>query len=132
MTRRTGFGFNILALCCTLIGVQPVFAEDEEYSLEELEEYAADYGISMALLTFEGDPDYGAYLGGECTTCHQSTGDSNGIPPIVYLDDVFFKIAMHEYKTKQRENPVMQLIAGRLSDEEIAALAAYFTSLDVE
>jgi cytochrome c len=33
---------------------------------------------------------------------------------------------MHAYKNKQRNHPVMQMIAGRLNDEEIAALAAYF------
>ena len=36
---------------------------------------------------------------------------------------------MHAYKNKTRENPVMQMIAGRLGDEEIAALAAYFATL---
>ena len=34
--------------------------------------------------------------------------------------------AMHAYKNKEREHPVMQMMAGRLSNEEIAALAAYF------
>ena len=35
---------------------------------------------------------------------------------------------MHAYKSKARGHPVMQMIAGPLSDEEIAALAAYFES----
>jgi cytochrome c len=35
---------------------------------------------------------------------------------------------MHAYKQKLRTNPVMQMMAGRLADEEIAALAAYFAS----
>jgi cytochrome c len=38
-------------------------------------------------------------------------------------------IAMHAYKQKLRSHLVMQMMAGRLSDEEIAALAAYFNVL---
>ncbi len=102
----------------------------EEYSDTEIRELAEEYGVSTEALMFEGDFEYGEYLGGECTTCHQSDGNSDGIPAIIYLDDVFFKIAMHEYKAKTREHPVMQMIAARLGDEEIAALAAYFSELD--
>jgi cytochrome c len=36
---------------------------------------------------------------------------------------------MDEYRAKRRSNPVMQTIAGKLSADEIAALAAYFGSL---
>ncbi|WP_050531769.1 c-type cytochrome [Pseudaestuariivita atlantica] len=102
------------------------------YTAEEIAEFAADVGVSPEVLTALGDAEYGEYLGGECTTCHQSSGESNGIPAIVYLDDVLFRVAMYEYKTQYRDHPVMQMIAAPLGDEEIAALAAYFTNLDVE
>ena len=36
---------------------------------------------------------------------------------------------MHAYRDKVRPNPVMQMIAGRLSPDEIAALATYFKDL---
>lgn len=36
---------------------------------------------------------------------------------------------MKQYRAKERVNPVMQTIAGKLSEDEIAALAAYFGSL---
>jgi cytochrome c len=39
-------------------------------------------------------------------------------------------IAMHAYKQQIRPHPVMQMMAGRLSNEEIAALAAYFEGLE--
>jgi cytochrome c len=35
---------------------------------------------------------------------------------------------MLSYKNKERSNPIMQTIAGRLSQEEIEALAAWFGS----
>jgi cytochrome c len=37
---------------------------------------------------------------------------------------------MHAYKNKKRAHPVMQMMAGRLNAEEIAALAAYFAALE--
>ena len=39
---------------------------------------------------------------------------------------------MDDYRQKRRENPIMQTIAGRLSDQEIAALAAYFANVTAE
>jgi cytochrome c len=36
---------------------------------------------------------------------------------------------MHAYKEKYRDNSVMQMVTGRLANDEIAALAAYFKSL---
>ena len=44
--------------------------------------------------------------------------------------EIDFVVAMHAYKEKAREHPVMNMVAGRLNDEEIAALAAYFATLD--
>jgi cytochrome c553 len=76
-----------------------------------------------------GDRAFGEYLAAECVTCHQLSGQFAGIPPIVGWPDESFVAIMNEYRRKQRDNPVMQTIAARLSDEEIAALAAYFGSL---
>jgi cytochrome c553 len=76
-----------------------------------------------------GDRALGEYLSSECVTCHQLSGHYQGIPPIVgWPEDSFIQI-MDEYRSKRRSNPVMQTIAGKFSNEEIAALAAYFGSL---
>jgi cytochrome c553 len=71
----------------------------------------------------------GQYLSSECVTCHQLSGRFDGIPPIVGWPEEAFMRIMNEYRNKERQNPVMQTIAGRLSPDEIAALAAYFGSL---
>lgn len=76
-----------------------------------------------------GDRAFGEYLAAECVTCHQPTGGFAGIPSIVGWPEEAFVAAMNEYRLKARPNPVMQTIAGRLTVEEIAALAAYFGSL---
>jgi cytochrome c553 len=76
-----------------------------------------------------GDRALGEYLSSECVTCHQLTGQYQGIPPIVGWPEGSFVEIMNEYRRKKRNNAIMQTVAGRFSDEEIAALAAYFGSL---
>ncbi len=89
-----------------------------------------EYGLDPQILTVRGDPEYGAYLAGECTTCHRTDGTDQGIPSITGWPFDDFVIALHAYKRGKRVHPAMQLVAGRLSDEEIAALAAYFGEAD--
>ena len=76
-----------------------------------------------------GDRELGQHLSSECVTCHQLSGKFQGIPPIVGWPDPTFIAIMNEYQAKKRTNPVMQTIAGKFSQEEIAALAAYFGSV---
>jgi cytochrome c len=85
--------------------------------------------IDPAILAIRGDPAYGEYLAGECVTCHQASGAYDGIPPITGWPEPDFVVALHAYKNGYRPHQVMQMIARRLSDEEIAALAAYFAGL---
>lgn len=74
-----------------------------------------------------GDRELGQYLSTECVTCHRSSGQAaQGIPLIVGWPEDQFIAVMNAYKAKERDNPVMQTIAGRLSGEDIAALAAFF------
>ena len=91
---------------------------------------ATNPDLDPAILELVGDPAYGEYLSSECVTCHQLDGDDAGIPAIIGWPTEDFVLAMHAYKQELRPHPVMQMMASRLSDEEIAALAAYFTTLD--
>ena len=79
-----------------------------------------------------GDRALGEYLSSECVTCHQVSGRYDGIPPIVGWPESTFIEIMNEYKLKKRPHVVMQTLAARLTDEEIAALAAYFGSLPLK
>lgn len=89
-----------------------------------------EVSLSPETLAIVGDPDYGEYLSTECTTCHRIDGDYEGIPAIIGWYDEDFVLAMHAYKQGLRKHPVMQMMASRLSDEEIAALASYFGALE--
>jgi cytochrome c553 len=75
------------------------------------------------------DVALGEYLAGECVTCHQRSGRGDGIPSIVGWPAESFIAVIASYKSKERDNVVMQTIAARLKDDEIQALAAYFESL---
>ena len=76
------------------------------------------------------DVAYGEYLAGECVTCHSRDGEDRGIPNIIGLEAEGFAYIMHSYRNKELDNKVMQLVAGRLDDEQIASLAVYFASLE--
>ena len=76
-----------------------------------------------------GDIEYGEYLGAECASCHQAAA-SEGIPLIHGMDAEVFVALMLAYRSKMMENPIMQMIAGRLDDEQIGSLALYFSALE--
>jgi cytochrome c553 len=75
----------------------------------------------------KADLGYGEYLAGECVTCHRKSGP--GIPQINGIEAEAFVIIMNAYRSKELDNKVMQMMAGRLDDEQIISLAAYFSSL---
>jgi len=75
------------------------------------------------------DIAYGEYLANECVTCHQRSGNFNGIPSITGWPQETFIQALNSYRWRERKNPIMQTIADQLSDEDMAALAVYFESL---
>ena len=77
-----------------------------------------------------GDIEFGEYSGAECAVCHHQAGISKGIPAINGMDAEVFVALMLAYRSKEMENPVMQMIAGRLDDEQIGSLALYFNALE--
>ncbi len=111
------------------------FLRDNTASPQDIPESAPtavrrEVDLPPEILAIVGDVAYGEYLASECLTCHRRDGGDEGIPSITHWPEEDFVIAMHAYKRKLRPHPVMQMMAGRLNDEEIAALAAYFAALD--
>lgn len=105
---------------------QPADAESDAVIALEVE-----HAVTR-ILSIDGDPAFGEYLGGECVTCHQQSGEGSSIPPIRGLPADYTVQALVEYKLGARDNNVMKLMTARLGDEEIAALAAYFAGFDVD
>ncbi len=75
----------------------------------------------------KADIGYGEYLAGECVSCHRKSG--TGIPQVNGIEAETFVTIMKAYRSKELDNKVMQMMAGRLDDEQIISLAAYFSSL---
>ena len=76
------------------------------------------------------DKEYGQYLSAECNACHSSSEKPGaGIPALNGKPFPYLVRALRQYKNKSRKNSVMRMIAGRLDNEQIDALAAYFSGL---
>lgn len=77
-----------------------------------------------------GDREWGEWLAGECLTCHGlHAGARASIPTLAQLDPMEFASALEEYRRLLRPDQGMQLVAARLTPDEVAALASYFASL---
>ncbi|PWK62293.1 c-type cytochrome [Roseicyclus mahoneyensis] len=92
------------------------------------EELAVDPEVA-AITALTADVPYGEYLANECTACHQASGGAD-IPSIRGLAPSVFVAGMVAYRNGTREHQVMNTVSRRLGDEEIAALAAYFATVD--
>jgi cytochrome c len=98
----------------------------------------SSWAVAAVLLQIGGgdvcaaDIAFGQYLSGECATCHRADGQDKGIPPIVGWPTDQFVAVLKSYKDKDRPHAIMQTVAGKLSPDEMAALAAYYASLTVK
>lgn len=108
----------LLAIAC--LGGQPAWAADGARDAEVA-------ALTAAILAIDADPAYGEYLAGDCVTCHRAAG-SAGIPPIAGRPAGYLAAALVEYRLGVRDNAVMAARAAALGDDEIAALAAHFSS----
>lgn len=67
-----------------------------------------------------------------CAKCHtpEALGDAQGdFPDLTLQSEPYVSHALHAYRIGLRKNEKMNLVTAKLSDDEIAALAAYLGSL---
>lgn len=76
------------------------------------------------------DIELGRYLSSECMTCHGVARADDTIPNIYGMAEATFAEVVKAYREKRLNNEVMQTVASRLNDEDIAALAAYFAATE--
>jgi cytochrome c len=84
--------------------------------------------IGAGLAAPKPDMELGRYLAAECMTCHRTATSTSTIPNIFGLPESHLNDVMKAYRDKKLPNPVMQTIASRLTDEEIAGLALFFST----
>jgi cytochrome c553 len=84
-------------------------------------------GVRLDAAAAGADMEFGRYLATECMTCHRAATATSTIPNIFGLAETHFTQVIKAYRARTLPNAVMQNIAARLSDDEIASLALYFS-----
>ena len=80
----------------------------------------------------KGDPAKGKEKTRMCEGCHGIEGWRTAFPEVYRVPKLggqhaaYIAQALHEYKSGDRSHPSMRAIAGSLTDEDIANLAAYY------
>jgi cytochrome c553 len=79
-----------------------------------------------------GDAEAGKAKAATCAACHGPDGNADIDPQYPRLAGQYADYiarALHEYKSDDRKNLIMKGFATTLSDEDIANIAAYYSSL---
>jgi len=82
----------------------------------------------------DGDATRGKGLAYTCRGCHGVTGYKNAypsyhVPKIGGQSETYLRNALTEYRTGKRKHPTMQAQAESFSEQDIADIAAYLSSL---
>ena len=77
-----------------------------------------------------GNPDAGKQKSAVCAACHGADGNSAvpDFPRLAGQQPDYLAKVLHDYKSGARKNAIMAPQAANLSDQDIADLAAYFSS----
>lgn len=82
----------------------------------------------------KGNPKTGKTLAYTCTGCHgiaeyKNAYPSYRVPKIAGQNEKYLSVALHGYKKGERNHPTMKAQAASYSDQDIADIAAYISSL---
>ncbi|MDL0430958.1 cytochrome c [Marinobacter sp. TBZ242] len=94
-------------------------------------------GASVPAVATAADAEAGKAKAAVCAACHGKNGIAQipGYPNLAGQNEQYLVSALKAYKNKQRsggQSAVMQGQATGLSDEDIANLAAYYSSLPAD
>lgn len=82
-----------------------------------------------------GDAAAGHEKVAQCVGCHGLPEYKTAFPQVYRVpmiggqNALYIQNALHEYKKGERTHPSMRYIAGALSDQDIADIAAYYSSV---
>jgi cytochrome c553 len=78
-----------------------------------------------------GDIASGKTKAATCFACHGVDGNSVDpqYPRLAGQYNMYLQHVLHEYKSGQRNNPIMKGMVATLSDQDIKDISAYFSSL---
>lgn len=80
-----------------------------------------------------GDAAAGQARARSCQTCHGANGIASmpNVPSLAAQNEQYLLKALGDYKSGARKDDMMSLIVQRLSDDDVANLAAYYAGLGV-
>jgi cytochrome c553 len=77
-----------------------------------------------------GDPQAGKAKADSCAGCHGANGEGKDpYPALAGKPEGEFVQAMKDYKSGKRKNAIMKTFASKLSDQDLANIAAYYATL---
>jgi cytochrome subunit of sulfide dehydrogenase len=86
-------------------------------------------GFALSVLAQDADPSLGRNLAAACANCHGTNGASQqGMPRLTGHQRAYLAQQMRDFKTGKRPATIMHQLAKGYTDEQIDALAAYFSA----
>lgn len=89
--------------------------------------------IALAAPAQAADAAAGKALAGKCKTCHGVDGIAKIpiAPHIAGESTVYLETQLKAFRSGKREHEIMSVVAKDLTDEEIANLAAWYSSIKI-
>ena len=120
-----------LAACLALVTALPFTAAAQDAG--EPAQPAAP-AAAAAPATVTGDAERGRQLSYTCQGCHGMTGYKNAypsfkVPKIAGQSSQYLSQALHGYRDNQRYHPTMRAQAQSFSEQDIADIAAFLSTL---
>ena len=86
--------------------------------------------LAVSAQAYAGDPAAGREKAKACAACHGEDGVSHApdFPKLAGQYNDYLVRALKDYQSGARKNPIMAAQAANLKPEDIADLAAYFSS----
>jgi cytochrome c553 len=90
--------------------------------------------VAAAQAPAVGNAEAGRALISNCTGCHSIPGYQATFPQVYRVPKIggqsapYIVAALQAYKRGERNNPTMKAIAGGLTDQQMADLAAYYAA----
>lgn len=82
-------------------------------------------GVSGGVLA-AGDATAGKQKSSACVSCHGV--DGNGATPLAGKDAAYLAEQLQDFRSGARSNSMMNMMAAKLGDDDIADLAAYYAA----
>ena len=89
--------------------------------------------IALAAPAQAADAAAGKVLAGKCKTCHGIDGIAKIpiAPHIAGESEVYLETQLKAFRSGKREHEIMSVVAKGLTDEDIANLAAWYSSIKI-